>query len=258
MIANYHTHTFRCHHALGTDEDYVTSAIANGIQILGFSDHGCMIGPDYLKPDMRMRPELLPDYMYSLRTLREKYADQIEMHIGFEIEYYPEVFDDLIPFYRRHGLEYLILGQHWIGKENTPGEGYRCFKPTDSEENLRIYADTVIKGMETGLFTYLCHPDVIWYTGPDEIFEKYMRKIARRAKELGVPVELNLHGIRSHRNYADPRFFRIAGEEGCQVIIGYDAHDPHEFYEHENVEKGLQIARESGIKLLDTVELVRL
>ena len=258
MIANYHTHTFRCHHALGTDEDYVRSAVENGVKILGFSDHGCMIGPDYLKPDMRMRPELLPDYIYCIRKLREKYADQIDIHIGLEIEYYPEVFDDLIAFYRRNGLEYVLLGQHWIGKENTPGQGYRCFTPTDSEENLRIYTDTLIKGMETGIFTYLNHPDVIWYTGPDEIFEKYMRKIARRAKELGMVVEMNLHGLRSGRNYPDPRFFKIAGEEHCKVIIALDAHDPHEFYEHENEEKGLAMAKEFGLDLVETVELVRL
>ena len=64
MIANYHTHTFRCHHALGTDEDYVTSAIANGIQILGFSDHGCMIGPDYLKQDSLCENWLNLDFPY--------------------------------------------------------------------------------------------------------------------------------------------------------------------------------------------------
>ena len=39
MIANYHTHTWRCHHADGTEREYVENAIAAGIKILGFSDH---------------------------------------------------------------------------------------------------------------------------------------------------------------------------------------------------------------------------
>lgn len=40
MKTNYHTHTTRCMHAVGDDEDYVRSAIKGGFQELGFSDHG--------------------------------------------------------------------------------------------------------------------------------------------------------------------------------------------------------------------------
>ena len=40
MKTNYHTHTCRCGHAAGYEEDYVISAIENNVSILGFSDHG--------------------------------------------------------------------------------------------------------------------------------------------------------------------------------------------------------------------------
>lgn len=36
---NYHTHTTRCYHASGKDEEYVKAAIKAGIKELGFSDH---------------------------------------------------------------------------------------------------------------------------------------------------------------------------------------------------------------------------
>lgn len=36
---NLHTHTYRCHHAKGTDEEYVIKAIENGYDLIGFSDH---------------------------------------------------------------------------------------------------------------------------------------------------------------------------------------------------------------------------
>ena len=36
---NYHMHTYRCMHASGTDEEYVLSAIKNGYEEIGFSDH---------------------------------------------------------------------------------------------------------------------------------------------------------------------------------------------------------------------------
>lgn len=39
MIANYHTHTWRCGHAFGDEREYVENAIVGGLKILGFSDH---------------------------------------------------------------------------------------------------------------------------------------------------------------------------------------------------------------------------
>ena len=36
---NYHTHTKRCKHAGGSDEEYIESAIKSGFQELGFADH---------------------------------------------------------------------------------------------------------------------------------------------------------------------------------------------------------------------------
>ena len=39
QLFNYHSHTSRCGHAVGTDEEYVKAAIAAGYQKMGFSDH---------------------------------------------------------------------------------------------------------------------------------------------------------------------------------------------------------------------------
>ena len=41
MINEYifHSHTFRCHHAVKDIEDYVTAAIKNGYKKYGVSDH---------------------------------------------------------------------------------------------------------------------------------------------------------------------------------------------------------------------------
>ena len=46
MDYNYHTHTTRCHHAEGTDEEYIEVAIKAGMTHLGFSDHLPFMFPD--------------------------------------------------------------------------------------------------------------------------------------------------------------------------------------------------------------------
>ena len=39
MLTNYHTHTTRCGHAEGTEEEYILTALRCGFKVLGFSDH---------------------------------------------------------------------------------------------------------------------------------------------------------------------------------------------------------------------------
>ena len=38
-MKNYHTHTARCMHAIGSEEEYILAAISAGYTELGFSDH---------------------------------------------------------------------------------------------------------------------------------------------------------------------------------------------------------------------------
>ena len=67
--ANYHTHTARCGHAIGTDEEYVQAAIQAGLKTLGFSDHAAYPTPC---TGLRMNIEQIPDYYQSIRSLQEK------------------------------------------------------------------------------------------------------------------------------------------------------------------------------------------
>ena len=48
---HYHTHTKRCGHAQGEDEEYVLSAIKHGFKFLGFSDHVML--PGHPQPGVR-------------------------------------------------------------------------------------------------------------------------------------------------------------------------------------------------------------
>lgn len=107
LKTNWHTHTKRCGHAKGTDEEYVLEAIAAGVKTLGFSDHACYKEPD---PGLRMNYDQYDDYKQSILALKEKYKDQINIYLGMEVEYYPDQWEDLSRY--RKELDYCILGQH--------------------------------------------------------------------------------------------------------------------------------------------------
>ena len=57
MLHNYHTHTFRNHHAVGTEREYIEAAIAGGYQTLGFSEHAPYQFPDGIVSYFHMFPE---------------------------------------------------------------------------------------------------------------------------------------------------------------------------------------------------------
>ena len=112
MRTNYHTHTTRCHHATGSDEEFVLSAIKGGYQELGFSDHTPWKYHTNYVSDIRMTPEELPEYVESLRSLREKYKGQISLKIGLECEYFPDYLHWLKGVIKKYELDYVIFGNH--------------------------------------------------------------------------------------------------------------------------------------------------
>lgn len=244
MYANYHTHTTRCNHAIGTEEEYIKKAIDSGMQILGFSDHVPYPFPKWHNSNFRMRIDELPDYVNTLKALREKYKDDIQILIGFETEYYPAYFNQLIEILDGYDYDYLILGQHFLESETS---GIYSGNKTNDEAVLEGYVNQTIEAMETGRFSYLVHPDIINYIGSDEIYSKHMKRLCVAAKRLNIPLEINFLGMKEGRNYPCDKFFKIVGEVGNQVVFGSDAHNPEDVYNEEVYNKCVKFADKFGI-----------
>ena len=71
MIANYHTHTWRCRHADGTEREYVERTIEGGLKILGFSDHSPYPFPDGYDSGMRMRLDQVTRILKSISDSKQ-------------------------------------------------------------------------------------------------------------------------------------------------------------------------------------------
>ena len=253
MTANYHTHTPRCNHAEGAERDYIERALEAKFRELGFSDHSPYLFdvPGYYSR-FRMKPEQLEDYANTLLALREEYRDRIRLFIGLEMEYYPRLFSRTLDFLRQYPLDYLILGQHAIYNET---EGIFSPRPTDDEKLLDQYRGQTLEALETGLFSYFAHPDLFCFTGDPKAYERHVRTICRRARELGIPLEFNLLGFQEEKHYPDPRFWRVAGEEGCSVVLGSDAHEPAAVWNPALIARAEALLSAYGITPVETVSL---
>lgn len=253
MTANYHTHTPRCNHAEGAERDYIERALEAKFRELGFSDHSPYLFdvPGYYSR-FRMKPEQLEDYANTLLALREEYRNRIRLFIGLEMEYYPRLFSRTLDFLRQYPLDYLILGQHAIYNET---EGIFSPRPTDDEKLLDQYRGQTLEALETGLFSYFAHPDLFCFTGDPKAYERHVRTICRRARELGIPLEFNLLGFQEEKHYPDPRFWRVAGEEGCSVVLGSDAHEPAAVWNPALIARAEALLSAYGITPVETVSL---
>ncbi len=262
MKANYHTHTDYCPHAVGNAEAYVQKAIQAGYDALGFSDH-CPWPQEALGvPDMRMTAEDFPRYVQELRGLREKYAGQISIRIGLECEYFPAYMDWLRRLIDEAALDYVIFGNHYY---KTEGNERYMGQIIQRNDGFAKFLESALGGMESGLFAYMAHPEVFMrgYPAYDEHCEAAFRTVCRRAAELGMPLEYNLLGVRYNQLsgkecYPHHAFWEIAAQEGCQAIVGVDAHDPEDLLLQDVAwQEARDYLRGLGLTVLDSIDLRR-
>ena len=252
MDYNFHTHTHRCGHASGSEREYIESAIKGGIREMGFSDHAPWIDPALGKEWGYVVPyRLVPEYVETVRALREEYKDRITLHLGFEAEYDPADPCELIAL----GAEYLLLGQHFV---KTPKGRYTYIATGGKDELLPIYADAVIAGMRSGYYTYVAHPDVFRYDGDRVSYQREMRRICEASIETGVPLEINFLGLREDRFYPTPAFWEMAGEVGAPVTFGFDAHTPAAASDTATLPKAMALVEKYHLNYIGKPKLVLL
>lgn len=247
MLANYHTHTYLCKHANGNMEEYVENAIKSGLKILGFSDHAPINYSTGYQSYFKMHPEELGLYVSEVLRLKEKYKNDIKILLGYEAEYYPLEFKNMMDLISAYPYDYLILGQHYTKNE------YDGFYPgfrTEDEEILKDYVNQLICGIETGKFLYIAHPDLINYVGDEGIYTEEMKRLCKAAKKAGMPLEYNILGFRQKRSYPRQLFWEIAAKEGNTVVLGSDAHLPEDVFDKENTQKAEEIIKSMGMNLV--------
>lgn len=248
LTANYHTHTPRCHHAVGKERDYIEAAIAGGLTILGFSDHCPQVFPDGYYSGIRMLPEETEEYVGTLLALREEYRGKIDIKIGYEVEYYPALFADFLALVTQYPCDYIIMGQHFLENEMT---GKYSGSNTADPAHLRQYVDQVCEGLRTGKFTYIAHPDLVPFPGAEDVYCAEYARLIQCAMEEDVPLEINCLGIRDHRFYPQERFWRLAGEMGANAVIGCDAHNPEATADQTSAAVAEEMIRRYGLHLVE-------
>ncbi len=257
MKSNFHTHTFRCCHAGGTEEDYTKSAIDNGLGVLGFSDHAPFPDFDY---GLRMGYEDLPVYLEAIDKAQEKYKGQIQLYKGLEIEYHKQYLSYYADLLGKWGLDYLALGEHIFEDDN--GKQHNIFS-AESTEVFVSYAKAVCEAIETGYFKFVAHPDIMFINNFDwdENCQRACEMIVECADKHKMILEFNANGIRRGAKpypdgvrypYPHKRFWELVNQTDISVIVGADCHIPEQVRDRA-VEESEKIIKNENLNFLDTL-----
>lgn len=233
---NYHTHTYRCGHAdySMSDEDYVKEFIKKGFKKIAFTDHCPLKNKIDHRNCMRMDYKEKEGYYKSIKLLKEKYKDQIDIEIGFEVEYAPNIEKDLLEL--RKETDKLVLGQHFVYDEFDENLKFIGWGKTNDKDIIK-YAKYIEMALDKKIADIVVHPD-LFMLGKENFGkteEEAAHIICRAAEKHSVPLEINLtragmflKGIINKVDYPNKEFWKIASNYDIRVVYGIDAHTKYQ------------------------------
>lgn len=245
MLFNYHTHVPLCGHAVGEPKEYVENAIQSGVKTLGFSDHAPYpFIRDARLQGFRMAGEQLEEYATTIRSLQKEYKNDIRILLGFELEYFPSFHKQELAFLGKVSPDFYLLGQHFVREES---DMVYVYAHAYGDAVLEEYVTRVLAALETGDFLYLAHPDLANFHYSNECIEREYRRLCEGVKAKNIPLEMNMSGFKHGHAYPNKRFFQIAKDVGCDVVLGLDAHDPAMFLDKDLEIRSIRFLEELGI-----------
>jgi histidinol-phosphatase (PHP family) len=222
-------HTARCGHAVGEARDYVEQAVRAGLREICFTDHQPLLrGRD---PGLTMALEELPGYVAEVLSLREEYRGKIDVKLGLEADYFPDLVPETAALLAPHDWD-LVLGsvhfQDGWGFDDPRKIGE--WEGRDVNQVYRKYFEDLRAAALSGMFDVMAHPDLVKKFGHRATYvlqEEYARTAEAFAR-AHVALEVNTAGLRKPvaEIYPHVELLRACARFGVPVTVGADAHDP--------------------------------
>ena len=240
-LTNYHSHSLYCD-GRANMEDFIRFALSEGFTSYGFSSHA----PLPFSTAWTMEWDAMDDYLAEFHRLKAKYAGQIELYIGLEIDYLNEESNPSVVRFRELPLDYRIGSVHLLYDDK--GEivdvdvtADKFCRVVDKHFNgdlvrvVHLYYDRLMRMVELGGFDIVGHADKMHYNASayhpglldepwyDVLIQEYFDAIARK----GYIVEINTKSyLELGTFYPNERYFPVLLEKGIRVQVNSDSHYP--------------------------------
>lgn len=261
MQSDNHIHTQYCPHGSDyTMEEYVKSAIRKGLKSMTFTEHAPLVIEDTTpKKDSAMALESVELYLNEGFKLKEKYQKEIEINLGFEVDFIEGKEAETQLFLKKypHTIPYSILSVHFIKLSDND---YYCIdydKNSFLDKIEEIGFEKLIKQYQQALELALSNPfeeytpKTIGHITLINKFEKAHQfensmdwdNILTKVKESGYKLDYNFAGVDKpfyRQTYPPENIVNKAIELNIPISFGSDAHDPNDIgrYFERSIENG--------------------
>ncbi len=222
MIVDLHNHTAMCNHADGTIDEYIFQAIKSGTKVFGFSEHA----PMDFDTKYRLSFEQMKQYESNILDAKLKYKNDIEILLGYEVDYLPNYMDERV---LNAKVDYLIGSVHFIDKWGFDNpEFIGKYKDKNIDEIWQKYFDTINEMAQTGLFDIVGHFDLIkvFKFMPKKNISELAKDALSAIKKADMVLEINMGGYRKPIKEAYPslELLKLAYMLEIPITFSSDAH----------------------------------
>lgn len=247
MNIDLHNHTKFCNHAVGECEEYIKVAIENKIDIFGFADHA----PMNFDKKYRMDLSELDLYINQITNLRESYKSEIDLRVGFEVDYINKKEYLIESKVINSKVDYLIGSVHFLnnwGFDNP--EFLDVYENIDINQKWIEYLDSITNMVQSTLFDIVGHFDLlkIFNNKPSKEIDSHILNTLNAIKDNNMVVEINTAGLRKmvRELYPSEEILRLVHKLEIPITFSSDAHVPNQvgFMKQE----ALNLAKNIGFK----------
>lgn len=250
MIGDFHVHTQYCQHGANDRmEAYVLQAIKKGFTHLSFTEHA-PLPESFIDPapgrDSAMDRNAVEAYVMEGKALQAQYKNDLQIKIGFEVDYIRGFEQETQTFLDTYGAEMDdgILSVHML---QAPNEAYFCIDYSKEEFGraadefggllslYKAYYDNLIASIEAELGSFkpsrighmtLVQKFQLAYPQPAD-FSKEQQYILELIKEKGYELDVNTAGLSKpfcKEIYPSPQLIEKAVQLDIPLVPGSDSH----------------------------------
>lgn len=246
-IADYHMHTPLCGHAVGAPAEYAQTAVEQGLEEIGFSDHAPFV--HMVDPTITMGMKQLPEYYRMIEDVRAQFSGNLRIKIAIEADFIPGYEAKTKAILEDYPYDYVIGSVHFIKDWGFDNPDERAlWDQHDVNQVYRDYYALLRQCAQSGLYDIMAHTDLVKKFGhkPSEDMTGEIQKTAQVFKECGVAVEINTSGAHKPAREMYPALanLTIFAAAGIPLTFGSDAHDPT--HVGRDFKKAFDLAVEAG------------
>jgi len=239
--ANFHTHTVFCD-GLNSAEDCVLAAINKEMPAIGFSTHV----PIPIASKWNMPASKTQNYFAEIKQLKRKYANQIEIYAGFEMDYLITADKNLIHEYIKQA-DYTIGSVHYLysvdhkkyyaidGTTSGVAAAYQKLTNGDNKLLVKSYYNELLRIIREFKPNIIGHFDVIkkrnhqncYFDETEKWYVDLVHQVLAEIAAQEIIVEVNTGGrLRGYitDNYPSNWILKECLVKKIPIVISSDAH----------------------------------